>query len=1012
VATPEELAKYIQFQLERLGERNAHHEFEHVCRRVAAARIASNILPATGPVSSGGDQGRDFETHPTALADEIKGASPGTWAALAAQGRIAFAATIQRKDLRPKIEADVHKIMDEGPRPDRIHAFTAGSISKGQREKAIKNVQEKHGIELIVHDVVYLAEQLAASDLFWVAKRYLDVPDALAPEVDERQDDGAPGWYLIDRERWRSREPFPTMGDLLDLTDGLRRATLHPHAKPDFGFWLGLVRPLAGAEHPRDVRQRARYEVAVAVLRGQGSLFPADDLVEDYAAELRDDERPEAYNEAATLLQYTRNAVVYGQSSIPLTDLEAWEQNLVAILESRIASEDGPNRLAELLMTDGFLRLQPWVTEEDVSAEPRAIPHTGEWLKRDEQIAKAQRGSISGEMLKDVNAGMASWLRLARMLDQAPLFYVDDLAALLSLMTTALVDHADWRELTDKVESALARQSGQAVVAERCRDRAMLLRERSRHREALDELHRAKLDWWTSGTLRGALLSLLIGADSYHQLGLDHAASQCALSVAYVADSRTDPDNRDLMAPALAMAARMEYGWGAWLGAAELTEATVIAAAHYREGGVDPSSPMLEPVLVHAGMIEGAASVLLGEQASDTLGEFLERIQLTELLGGDPRAALKEAETLGTTADWDDIAREQLLGPPFQDLSGSYVLRFTVFGQAWSISALDSDDPACRRACERFAAAAQVLLLELSASDLCLLAAPVAVELGLHTGAGGMKRRSRTSGSARTWQLELSPVDAEIDDQMAELLDCLSTVILDTSLLPGKAYMNAVEAAFERGLDHKLFLGRPYDELRNSFADSELQAALADARRPGVAPDWRSTKTSTLDWPEGPGPTYTQELGRELALGRYEKIPARIPRQLAALRSEETFRDTVAELQRSGWPDHLLLLAVYNITLNFRAAAMGLDFRLAEDRARAPDLYELPETKGSPLAPPTRFLADEMDLARRMALPATLGLWKLTLHSSSPDLDAVESLLAKRYGYWTDDAEHEDPFPE
>jgi hypothetical protein len=57
---PAQIIAQIRFALARLSERNAHHEWEHVCRHLTRERICSNILPATGPVQAGGDQGRDF----------------------------------------------------------------------------------------------------------------------------------------------------------------------------------------------------------------------------------------------------------------------------------------------------------------------------------------------------------------------------------------------------------------------------------------------------------------------------------------------------------------------------------------------------------------------------------------------------------------------------------------------------------------------------------------------------------------------------------------------------------------------------------------------------------------------------------------------------------------------------------------------------------------------------------------------------------------------------------------
>ncbi|MGC4795713.1 hypothetical protein ACLQ3H_16570 [Micromonospora saelicesensis] len=96
--TPTEIASLIRVRLTQLGEENAHHEFEHLCRHVAQRRIASNVLPATGPVSSGGDQARDFETFRTYLAQELPFAIG--FLALAAEDTIAFACTIQQEKLK------------------------------------------------------------------------------------------------------------------------------------------------------------------------------------------------------------------------------------------------------------------------------------------------------------------------------------------------------------------------------------------------------------------------------------------------------------------------------------------------------------------------------------------------------------------------------------------------------------------------------------------------------------------------------------------------------------------------------------------------------------------------------------------------------------------------------------------------------------------------------------------------------------------------------------------------
>ena len=84
----------LRFHISELGERNAHHDFEHMCREIAKRRVASNVLPATGPVSRGGDQGRDFETFSSYLAGQTFPVS--AFAARASTDTVVFVCTLQQ----------------------------------------------------------------------------------------------------------------------------------------------------------------------------------------------------------------------------------------------------------------------------------------------------------------------------------------------------------------------------------------------------------------------------------------------------------------------------------------------------------------------------------------------------------------------------------------------------------------------------------------------------------------------------------------------------------------------------------------------------------------------------------------------------------------------------------------------------------------------------------------------------------------------------------------------------
>ena len=107
MANPSEIEAQVRFALSQLPVHNAHHEFEHICRRLTEQFICSNVLPATGPVSAGGDQGRDFETFCTYLREEL--GPHGAFLGLVSKGPIAFICTIQANDLPSKLSPNPPK---------------------------------------------------------------------------------------------------------------------------------------------------------------------------------------------------------------------------------------------------------------------------------------------------------------------------------------------------------------------------------------------------------------------------------------------------------------------------------------------------------------------------------------------------------------------------------------------------------------------------------------------------------------------------------------------------------------------------------------------------------------------------------------------------------------------------------------------------------------------------------------------------------------------------------------
>jgi hypothetical protein len=131
VASRPELIEQIAFGLNRLPSQNTHHEFEHLCRDFARKRIASNVIPATGPVAGGGDQGRDFDTFRTYLKEEV--GEHSAFAASSSEGPLVDDGLNHRVTVGNAIDTGVEDLTPPGSseptRFENIHHLAGPSVT-------------------------------------------------------------------------------------------------------------------------------------------------------------------------------------------------------------------------------------------------------------------------------------------------------------------------------------------------------------------------------------------------------------------------------------------------------------------------------------------------------------------------------------------------------------------------------------------------------------------------------------------------------------------------------------------------------------------------------------------------------------------------------------------------------------------------------------------------------------------------------------------------------------------
>ena len=215
MASPVEVEAQVRFALSQLPIQNAHHEFEHICRHLTQQFFCSNVLPATGPVSAGGDQGRDFETFRTYLHEEL--GPHGAFLGLVSEGTIAFVCTIQADNLPRKITGDIEKVCAFGHPVHEIRAFTLGPVPVASRHRLEAETQETYGVHLELHDAESISNLLARPQGFWIAERFLSIPAEIRPEASPSEVDLSER-YVERRQEWRDKSAAnPSLGDLIDL---------------------------------------------------------------------------------------------------------------------------------------------------------------------------------------------------------------------------------------------------------------------------------------------------------------------------------------------------------------------------------------------------------------------------------------------------------------------------------------------------------------------------------------------------------------------------------------------------------------------------------------------------------------------------------------------------------------------------------------------------------------------------------------------------------------------------
>lgn len=169
----------LEYHLDSLTSRSQELEFEAFSRRLLERTVCPNLLPHTGP-TGGGDSKVDTETYPVAEALAM------AWfignGNEAATERWAFAFSAKEK-WKPKLEADVAKIVTTQRGYTKAFFVSSRFISDRARSTAEDALRKKHGIDVRIFDRNWILDKVFGERLEQLAIDELRLTVSMRHEI-------------------------------------------------------------------------------------------------------------------------------------------------------------------------------------------------------------------------------------------------------------------------------------------------------------------------------------------------------------------------------------------------------------------------------------------------------------------------------------------------------------------------------------------------------------------------------------------------------------------------------------------------------------------------------------------------------------------------------------------------------------------------------------------------------------------------------------------------------------
>jgi len=768
--------------------------------------------------------------------------------------------------------------------------------------------------------------------------------------------------------------------DFAEIKFGLRRATSSDDARPQLPFWIGLMERFIDPTVPRPLRRSAIYEVAVAHLRGKGDMTSQLTRVRDYYADMHEWLAVADLEDAATLMAYAFGGWALGQFSVDPAELFDWRRRIQSELDREIDEAPGHGRRSGLLKVRGYLQLLP----EAAGAAP------------------------------PIDRGFDDWERMLGEAELTTLFPIEEFIRFLSKITAQIGRHPRFEALADRADTLLAKQEGPAAAAEKTFERALAFYERDDLLEAIRDLHRVHLRWFTGDSMPRFQRATVVLANSYLELGLAYAAKNVALAGAFIAKYSDDPEVSHTLPRLLFTAADADDGAGNSLSFIHMLFAGV--EAHFRLDA-DPlltdKHPVIESNFGQVAALRGFAT----RAGTAHLAAIDAAVAAWPQPLRDPivKASLDPAG-FWLNGSLDDIRNSfegNFIDRPFGDFGASRTVSWRALGVRWT--AVFDNDHGTTGIAEEFMAELQIALVALANADLCLLPSTATLRLSVLPKAGRPRIvRLEKCSTANGVQFEIGLAGAARPPKpmkgISVTLAFIAELLGRMSVMPADMLLSSVKDGLLTAAS-RIQIARPYRELYSEFVPAEQFDEPARRACPPLLDDrlFNCRQSPLLSPKDGPGPTYSPDEALDRVRIRYEKSLQCAGFTVQALMANTKSRDILVGWHQEGMRDWEILSIIANAANNVRFPLSDADGSSAEWIERHRAGFDLIETAETALEPD--LFPDELLRLQRQAFQAAyLRSWMLDIPMATSDEKAIESFLINRYGLRSDDLDHADIF--